>query len=64
MPWVRFEPGRGRVEETEMEVFLRGQKKVPENDTPPAEEIAIFVSVSEHTNIKRGKDEPETAKNK
>lgn len=60
MPWVRFEPGRGRVEETEQEVFLRGQKKVPENDTPLSGEIAIFDSVNEHTDIKRGKDEPET----
>lgn len=53
MPWVRFELGRGTVEETEEEVFLRGQKKVPENDTPPSEENAIFVSVSEHTDTKR-----------
>lgn len=59
MPWVRFELGRGKVEETEEEVFLRGQKKVPENDTPPAEEIAIFVSVSEHTNTERKKYDSE-----
>ena len=64
MPWVRFDLERGRVEETEQEVFLRGQKKVPENDTPVSYEIAIFDSVNEHTDIKRGKNESETAKNK
>lgn len=54
MPWVRFEPGRGRVEETEQEVYSRGHKKVPENDTPVSEEIAIFDSVDEHTDTQRG----------
>jgi hypothetical protein len=53
MPWVRFDLERGRVEETEMEVFLRGHKKVPENDTPVSEEIAIFVSVDNHTDTER-----------
>jgi hypothetical protein len=27
MPWVRFEPGVGKVEESEMAVFLRGNKR-------------------------------------
>lgn len=49
MPWVRFEPERGIVEETEREVFLRAQKKVPKNDTPLSNEIAIFSSVNLHT---------------
>jgi hypothetical protein len=26
MPWVRFEPGVGKVEESEMAVYLRGSK--------------------------------------
>lgn len=59
MPWVRFEPGQGTVEETEMEVFLRGQKKVLENDTPLSGENAIFVSVSEHTDTERKKYDSE-----
>ena len=59
MPWVRFDIERGRVEETEQEVFLRGQKKVPENDTPLSEEIAIFVSVDEHTDKEEKKDDRE-----
>ena len=56
MPWVRFDLERGRVEETEQEVFLRGHKKVPENDTPVSEEIAIFDSVNEHTDINQDRD--------
>lgn len=64
MPWIRFELGKGAIEETEKEVYLRGRKKDFVNDTPLSEEIAIFVSVNEHTDIKRGNDEPETAKNK
>lgn len=64
MPWIRFELGKGAIEETEREVYLRGRKKDLENDTPMSEEFAIFVSVSEHTNTQRGNDEPETAKNK
>jgi len=27
MPWVRFEPGVGKVEESEMAVYLRGSKR-------------------------------------
>ena len=27
MPWVRFEPGVGKVEESELAVFLRGSKR-------------------------------------
>ena len=54
MPWVRFKPGVGKVEETEQEVYSRGHKKVPENDTPLSEEIAIFDSVNEHTDTQRG----------
>lgn len=59
MPWVRFELGRGRVEETEEEVFWRGQKKVLENDTPLSGEIAIFVSVNNHTDTEEKKDDKE-----
>lgn len=59
MPWVRFDLERGRVEETEREVFLRGHKKVSENDTPLSEEIAIFVSVNNHTDTEEKKDDRE-----
>ena len=62
MPWVRFDLERGRVEETEQEVYSRGHKKVPENDTPLSDEIAIFVSVSEHADTQRGKHEQTTTK--
>ncbi len=62
MPWIRFDLERGRVEETEQEVFLRGHKKVPENDTPVSEEIAIFDSVDEHSDTQRGKHEQQTTK--
>ena len=51
MPWVRFDLERGRVEETEREVFLRGQKLDPGGNTPLEQEIAIFVGTGTSTSV-------------
>lgn len=46
MPWMRFEPGVGAVEESEREVYLRGRKcneSFTENPAQDHEKIARFV---------------------
>jgi len=65
MPWIRFELGKGAIEESEKDVYLRGRKKELENDTPLSENFAIFESVDEHNtgltheNFHKGARRPE-----
>lgn len=57
MPWVRFEVGKGCVEETSEDVFLRGQKMDPYGNTPHKKEIAIFVGTGTSTSVQVPKNE-------